>query len=124
METSRFQEARRSGTVPTANLMVPGIWAERSLDDVADTDDEVPGKSPRGMSKAFFGEGLELGCNILPFRGNRDFIPVGRGSHGRLGWAFTGCGPELPHEGWSVGRPRRRSPCRLRTTISRRLDDG
>jgi hypothetical protein len=27
MEVLEIQEARRSGTVPTANPMVPGIWA-------------------------------------------------------------------------------------------------
>jgi hypothetical protein len=108
MEVLEIQEARISGTVPTANLMVlPDIWAGKSLHDVADAvHDEYPASHHVELMKTFFGEGLELDYSILPFRSNRDFIGLEVRMADLVTWAFAAVAPTNFLMKWSVGRPR------------------
>jgi hypothetical protein len=108
MEVLEIQEARISGTVTPADLMVfPDIWTGKSLDDVVDAvHDEYPASHHVELMKTFFGQGLELDYNILPFRSNRDFIGLEVRMADLVTWAFAAVAPTNFLMKWSVGRPR------------------
>jgi hypothetical protein len=105
MEVLEIQEDRRSGNVPTADLMVlPAIWAGKRLNDAADAvHDEYPASHHVELLKTFFGEGLELDYNILPFRSNRNFIGLEVRMAELVTWVFAAVAPTNFR---SVGRPR------------------
>jgi hypothetical protein len=91
MEVLEIQMVRRSGTVSPANLMVlPNIWTNKSLDDVADAvHGEYPASHHVELVKTFFGQGLDLDYNILPFRSQRDFIGLEVRMADLVTWAFA-----------------------------------
>jgi hypothetical protein len=108
MEVLEIQEDRRSGTVSPADLMVlPDIWAGKSLDDVAEAvHGEYPASHHVELVKTFFGQGLQIDNNILPFRSKRDFIGLEVRIADLMTWGFAAVAPTNFLAKWSVGRPR------------------
>jgi hypothetical protein len=91
MEVLEIQEDRLAGDVATADLMVlPDIWAGKNLTAVADAvHDEYPASHHVELMKTFFGQGLTIDYNILPFRSQRDFIGLEVRMADLVTWAFA-----------------------------------
>jgi hypothetical protein len=92
-EVLKIQQARRSGNVfPTdLGMVLPDIWiGKTTLDDVADAvHDEYPASHHVDLMKSFFGEGLAIDYNILPFRSQRDFIGLEVCIADMVTWGFA-----------------------------------
>jgi hypothetical protein len=91
MQVLKIQQYRRSGDVTPADIMVlPNIWKGKSLDEVADAvHDEYPSSHHVDLVKSFFGEGLKIDYNILPFRSKRDFVGLEVRMADMVTWAFA-----------------------------------
>jgi hypothetical protein len=92
-EVVQIQQLRRSkgDDPPPANLMtLPNIWTGKTLNQVADAvHDEYPASHHVDLLKSFFGQGLEIDYDILPFRSKRDFIGLEVRMADMVTWAFA-----------------------------------
>jgi hypothetical protein len=92
MEVLEIQEDRLSGALSnTTDLMVlPNIWIGKSLDEATGAVYcEYPASHHVELVKTFFGQGLEIDYNILPFRSHRDFIGLEIRMANLMAWAFA-----------------------------------
>lgn len=72
-EVVDIQLARRAGA--DSPFPLPAVWDGKSIDDVAEAvNDEYPGFWQQRLLETFWGEGLSLDYNIIPFHSNNDFI--------------------------------------------------
>jgi hypothetical protein len=89
-EVMDIRQDRLDGVNATDLMELPAIWSGYTLDQVADAvHDEYPASHHVELLKTFFGQGLELDYNILPFRSQRDFIGLEVRMADLLTWAFS-----------------------------------
>jgi hypothetical protein len=71
-------------------MVLPDIWTGKSLAEVADAvHGEYPASHHVELVKTFFGQGLQIDYNILPFRSQSDFIGLQVRIADMMTWAFA-----------------------------------
>jgi hypothetical protein len=93
LQVVEIQEDRRVGgssPPPTDLMMLPDIWNGKTLNQVADAvHDEYPASHHVELLKTFYGQGLQIDYDILPFRSRTDFVGLQVRMADLLTWAFA-----------------------------------
>merc|ERR1711933_482224 len=90
-------------------LQLPDLWIEAGYDihQIADNvHDEYPGLWQANLIQSFFGQGVAIDYNILPFRSQFDFVGGLVRMTGINTWAVATVSPTNFLAKWTYGRPR------------------